>query len=157
MLIKLIGSVLLSLTGALSAWELVRYHRTRLRTLDGIISLIFYIKGQVDCYSRPISDILSAIPPRIARACNCKGGISCLEDVAESSEIYLDEECARIFESFAAEFGQSFREEQVRRCDHYISLLSDRRATVETSGRADGRAGSAVVICAAISLAILLW
>ena len=108
MSLKLIGSILVSLVGIFSAFELTRYHKKRVSTLDGIISLIFYVKGQVECYSRPISAILSTLPPRIARECNCQGGIECLEDVADGSGIYLDEECARIFDAFAAEFAFAF-------------------------------------------------
>jgi hypothetical protein len=157
MSLKLIGSILVSLVGIFSAFELTRYHKKRVSTLDGIISLIFYVKGQVECYSRPISAILSTLPPRIARECNCQGGIECLEDVADGSDIYLDEECARIFDAFAAEFGQSFREEQVRRCDHYASLLGERRIAVESRARADSRACGALTVSAAVCLAILLW
>lgn len=157
MLIKFIGSLVLVATGILSAFELARYHKRRLQTLDGIISLIFYIKGQVDCFARPIGDILKDVPPRVVQDCNCLYGIESLDDVADASKIYLDDECLRLLCSFASEFGSNFREEQVRRCDYYISLLNNRRSAIEAKVRSDSRAGSAVCICASLFLLILLW
>ena len=157
MWIKVLGSGLLALSGIVSAVSLRIYHRKRLDTLDGFISLIFYIKGQVDCYARPIGDIMFSLPPEILRACNCPRGAATLEDLIDESKLYLDREGLRLLTSFSTEFGSIFREEQARRCDHYISLLTSLRE--QLSGRIEGemRSGSAVCICVSLCLAVLLW
>ena len=157
MWIKLIGSILLCLSGAFSAISICRYHRRRLDTLDGFISLIYYIKGQVDCYARPIGDILRSLPPEILRDCNCPTGTNSLEELVCESKIYLDRESLRLLTSFSSEFGSIFREEQTRRCAHYISMLRDRRAIVSDRLLAEMRSGSAVCICLSLCLMILLW
>ena len=157
MWIKVIGSILLALTGVTSAISICRYHRRRLDTLDGFVSLIYYIKGQVDCYARPISDILHSLPPEILRACNCPRGANSLEDLILESKIYLDSESLRLVTAFSSEFGSIFREEQTRRCDHYITLLRDRRGEIAGRISSEMRSGSAICICLSLCLAILLW
>ena len=157
MWIKLLGSVLLGVSGVLSALSVCRFHRRRLDTLDGFISLIYYIRGQVDCYARPIGEIMQSLPPEILRSCNCPRGALTLEELIEESKIFLDREELRLISAFAGEFGSSFREEQTRRCDHYISMLRDRREIASERLVPEMRSGSAVCICVSLCLMLLLW
>lgn len=157
MWIKVIGSILLALTGTVSAISVCRYHRRRLDTLDGFVSLIYYIKGQVDCYARPIGDILHSLPPEILVDCNCRGGADSLEELINESKIYLDRESLRLLTSFSGEFGSIFREEQTRRCDHYASELKGRRELVSRELVGNVRSGCAVCIGVSLCLVILLW
>ncbi|MBO5683302.1 MAG: hypothetical protein J6S10_04910 [Clostridia bacterium] len=155
--VKIIGSALLCASGGFSALSLCRYHRRKLDTVDGFISLIYYIKGQVDCYARPIGDILFSLPPEILRDCNCPAGATSLEELVNKSRIYLDRESLRLVTSFSSEFGSIFREEQTRRCEHYASQLSLRRDDIAARLSAEMRSGSAICICTSLCLAILLW
>ena len=157
MLIKIIGSLAIIGAGVFCAVSLCGYHRRRLETLDGFISLIYYIKGQVECYARPISEIMQSLPPEILRSCNCPRGARTLEELIDESKIFLDREELRLLTSFAGEFGSSFREEQTRRCDHYISMLRDRRAIASERLIPEMRSGSAVCICVSLCLMLLLW
>ena len=157
MWIKVIGSILLALSGAFSAASICRYHRRRLDTLDGFISLIYYIKGQVDCYARPIGDILHSLPPEILRDCNCRRGADSLEELINESKIYLDREALRLLTSFSTEFGSIFREEQTRRCDYYAEGLKEQRGLIASDLSGTIRSGCAVCIGISLCLVILLW
>ena len=157
MWIKIIGSILLCASGGFSAFSLCRFHRRRLDTTDGYISLVYYIKGQVDCYARPIGDILQSLPPDILRSCNCPRGARSLDELIGESRIYLDRESFRLMTAFSNEFGSIFREEQTRRCEHYATLLRERRAEIAGRLASEMRSGSAICICLSICLAILLW
>lgn len=125
--------------------------------MDGFIALIYYIKGQVDCYARPIGDILAALPPEMLRECNCPRGALSLEELVNESRIYLDRESLRLVTSFSNEFGSIFREEQARRCDHYIALLRDRRSELAARLPYEMRSAGAICICVSLCLTILLW
>ena len=155
--IKIAGGALLALAGVVGAVSLRIYHRRRIDTLDGFIALIFYIKGQVDCFARPIGDIMYSLPPEILRQCNCPGGALTLEDLIEESRIYLDAESVRLLSAFAAEFGSIFREEQTKRCEYYASLLGEIRGRQAERSEGESRSGGAICICVALGLAILLW
>ena len=157
MLIKLIGGAILVLSGGGAAIFLCRYQRRRLETLDGLIALLFYVKGQVDCYARPLGEILSSVPREILLACGLQASPDTLEQIAEECRIYLDRESLRVLSAFASEFGTSFREEQVKRCTHYISLLGEEREKCAGRVTAACRTGSAVCLCLSLCLLILLW
>ncbi len=157
MLIKLLGSGALALASVIMALSYRHYQWRKLDTIDGFIALIFYIKGQIDCYSRPRSEILGSLPPEIFHACNCPHGASTLEEMIEASRIYLDDEPLRLLKTFAGEFGSTFRQEQLRRCDHYISALGEQRRIVSAEVDSRSRAGSALWICAGLGIIILLW
>ena len=157
MYIKLFGSLLIALAGGVASLSFCIFQRKRLVVLDGYISLLFYIKGQIDCFARPRSDILSTLPLEVFCACNCPRGAETLEEMVEASRIYLDDEPQRLLSSFASEFGSTFREEQLRRCDYYISALSEERKRVFSEVRSKSRAGSALWICACIGIIILIW
>ena len=155
--IKLLGSLLFGISGVIMAISYSRFQQKKLRTTDGFLSLLFYIKGQIDCYARPRSDILSTLPAEVFCACNCPHGAETLEEMIDASRIYLDEEPLRLIASFAAEFGSTFRDEQLRRCDYYISALSEERKRVFTTVNSRSRAGSALWIFACMGIIILLW
>ncbi len=155
--IKLVGAVLIGLSGVIMSISYRRFQLRKLNTVDGFISLFFYIKGQIDCFSRPRSDILSSLPAEVFCACNCPRGAETLEELVEASRIYLDEETLRLVSSFAAEFGSTFKDEQLRRCDYYISAVSEERRRVYAAVTARSRAGGALWIFACLGLVILLW
>ena len=157
MTVKLIGSLIFGVAGVIMAISYRRFQLKKLSSIDGFISLIFYIKGQVECFARPRLDILSTLPAEIFCACNCPHGAQTLEELVDASRIYLDEESLRLVSSFASEFGSTFRDEQLRRCDYYVSALGEERRRVFTSVNSKSRAGSALWICACIGIIILLW
>ena len=157
MTVKIIGAILMAVSGVIIGLSRRRFEWRKLQTIDGFMSLLFYIKGQIDCYARPRSEILETLPAEVFCACNCPGGASTLEELVEASKIYLDDESLRLVSAFAAEFGSTFRDEQLRRCDYYISALGEQRRILFSSVKDKGRAGSALWICAGICAIILLW
>ena len=155
--VKLIGSLFFAVSGVIMAISYSRFQERKLTTIDGFMSLLFYIKGQIDCFARPRSDILSSLPGEVFCACNCKEGAETLEEMVDASRIYLDDEPLRLLSSFASEFGSTFRAEQLRRCDYYISALGEERRRVFASVKSKSRVGGALWICACIGIIILIW
>ena len=155
--IKLAGCAAMAIAGIVGAVSLRVFHRRRLETLDGFIALLFYIKGQVDCFARPIGDIMYSLPPEILRQCNCPRGALTLEDLIEESRIYLDVESQRLLGAFANEFGSIFREEQTKRCDYYVGALGEIRGRMNERSEGESRAGGALCLCVTLGIAILLW
>ena len=56
---KLLGTLILLGAGGYVSLAMNRFERRRLSVLDGYLSLIQYIKGQIDCYAMPLTDILA--------------------------------------------------------------------------------------------------
>ena len=157
MLIKLIGSLLITLAGASLAVAYCRYEKRKLNVLDSFISLLFYIKGQIDCYSLPLDKILSSVSEDILQGCNCREIPENIEQMIKNSRIYLDDESTRLLNTFSAEFGSTYREEQLKRCDYYIQALSEQRRKMSDDLPAKSKIGSVLCICSSLGIMIILW
>ena len=66
---KLFGSLLLVGAGLYIALLLARYEHRRVGVLDGYLSLLRFIRGQIDCFSMPIGQILATVDPSVLAAC----------------------------------------------------------------------------------------
>lgn len=168
MIYKILGGALLLLAGGYVSLWISRFERRRLRVLDGYISLIYYIKGQIDCYAMPISDILAGVDPAIIAAClGLEGNVhvprlgegeeSPLPGLVQESRLYLDTESERLLTTFTGELGRNFRAEQVSRCDYYVTALTEERKKLTESMPARIRACSILAVSAALAAAVLLW
>ena len=157
MIVKLIGGGVIVICSIFFTISHRRFEERRLRTLDGLIALINYIKGQVDCYALPIGEILTRLPAEIFCDCNCPEGAYSLDEIVMQCRVYLEKESLRLIEAFASEFGSTFREEQLRRCDYYISSLTAERRLLYDDVIKRSRVGSALWICSSLALLILLW
>ena len=157
MLLKLLGCLMLLGTGTLAALSLNLYEKRRLSVLDGWLDLIFYIRTQIDCYLTPIEQIFADAPPSLTEACMGDRHTKTPSELLKHSRFYLDHDAFRLLDSFAREIGSCYREEQVKRCDYYITSLRNLREKQTTALPARLRARSALCLCAAFGLAILLW
>ena len=146
-----------------------RFERRRLRVLDGYISLLYYIKGQIDCYAMPLADILARADPALIAAClgvetgqlspspGIRAGGDALPALLRESRLYLDPECERLLTTFAGELGTTYRAEQVSRCSYYIEALTRERGRLADTLPARLRTCGTLCICCAVAAAVLLW
>ena len=156
MVFKILGSLFLCTSGAFVSVYVSRFQKNRLLVLDSFISLIFYIKGQVDCFSKPIGEILLCAPKEILD--NCAKGVNMgLCDMVESNRIYLSDESFRLLYCFSSEFGSTYRDEQMKRCDYYIEALTEERKNVAEDISKKSRIYSTLAICSSLCLLIMLW
>lgn len=152
-MLKLVGGLLLALTGVVLAVSIYRFEQKKLRVIDAFISLIFHIKGQIDCYSLPLCDIMQNRPTDL----ELPRGTGDFFELLSHSKIYLDAEAYRLLERFYLEFGSLYREEQLKRCDYYIDALTEQRRMLFDDLPARARVGGALCICSVIGLLIILW
>ncbi len=156
MIYKAIGSILLCLSGAFMSVYVTAHQKKKLCVLDSFISLIFYIKGQVDCYSMPIADILSGAPAEILQKCGYVEGMS-LADMVSESKMYLGDEGYRLLYCFSSEFGGTYRDEQIKRCDYYIEALTEERKNMAEEIPKKSKTYGTLAICITLCLAVILW
>lgn len=169
MIYKLIGTVLLLMTGGYVSLYVNRFERRRLEVLDGYISLIGYIKGQIDCYAMPLADILARADPALIAACL---GVEYrsqppayrmwdrgdpLSTLLRESRLYLEPECERLLITFTGELGTTYRAEQVARCAYYVEALTRERNKLAEHLPARLRTCGTLCMCCAVAAAVLLW
>jgi hypothetical protein len=163
MIWKLLGSLILLFAGGYVSLAITRFERRRLRVLDGYISLIYYVKGQIDCYAMPLDHILASADPAVIAAClglelTSPPPVPCpLPDMVRESRLYLEPEAERLLTTLTGELGSTYRAEQVSRCDHYLTALTEERKKLMDTLPARLRATCTLCICCAVGAAILLW
>lgn len=156
-MLKLLGAMMILSVGIVSALISVQYEKRRLTVVDGWIDLILYIRGQIDCYLMPIDDILSGGDRALFEACMSPTNAADLPAILKSSQIYLDGDAKRILESFVRQIGAGYREEQLKRCDFFVSSLRTQRERIATQLPMRVRLCATLCICIALATAILLW
>ena len=165
MIYKVIGCIVLLIAGGYVSLAVVRFERRRLRVLDGYISLIYYIKGQIDCYAMPLVEILAHADPTLIAACLGLESASTLPalppaplpTMVQESRLYLEPESERLLTTFTGELGSALRGEQVARCEYYIQALTEERKKLSDTLPARLRVSCVLCMCCATLAAILLW
>ena len=154
---KLAGALLVLASGIGFAIGAARYERTRLQVHDALISLIFFIKGRIDCYAMPVEQIMLEMDKGILADCRCPGQVESIEALLPHVRSYLDPETYRVLQSFGTGLGGGFRDEQIKRCDYYIELLREKRMQLESELPARARMNGVIWILCAAGAVILLW
>ncbi len=127
-MIKTVGIILLIVGGFLLTASLNKRSADKLANIEAWIDLLSYIKNQVDLFSLPISELLHSCKTEQLRACGyrqCRKPTDISDLIANTD--HCDEDVKRIIESFAKDFGKSYRSEEVKRCEFYISELDRHR------------------------------
>ena len=165
---KIFGSLILLLGGGYISMAFTRFEKRRLRVLDGYISLLYYIKGQIDCYAMPLPDIMASADPSVLAACLgmdlsspypqplIEGGRP-LSVMVRESRLYLEPETERLLTNLTGELGSSYRAEQVARCDHYLKALTEERRKLGNTLPLRLRAACTLCLCCALVAVVLLW
>ena len=156
-MLKFLGALLIFAVGVFAAFVSVQYEKKRLSVVDGWIDLILYIRSQIDCYRMPLDDILSGGDRALFEACMSPSNAADLPATLEASGIYLDGDGKRLIESFVREIGAGYREEQIKRCDFFISSLRTQRERIAAQLPLRTRLCATLCICIALATAILLW
>ena len=155
--LKIIGALLLALSGALGAYVTNQRAAHSLRQAEGWLMLLRLIRTQVECFSLPISRILSGCDPSLLIRCGYgyREPPDGLESLWRCCEI-RDGETDGLISDFVREFGKGYREEQLRSCDYYVGLLSARRDALASQLPARKRVSSTLWISGALATVILL-
>ena len=157
MIRKLLGVLLLIGVGAYSAHSISHFEKKRIKVLNGWLDLIYYIRTQIDCYLTPIEQIFLELSPSLLQDWAGVGKAKNPSSLLKHTQAYLDCESIRLLEGFIREIGAGYREEQIKRCDYYLTALQGIRDQQLSQLPARLRARSTLCICGAFGLAILLW
>ena len=125
---KIIGVSLLSVGGFLCARIINKKEERTLTLTNGWISFIRYVKNQIECFGIPIEKILSECDVNLLEKIEYQGKIppKDFSELLAGASLPNKDTGAMIIE-FTREFGRYYREEQLKRCNYYLSALEERR------------------------------
>ncbi len=148
---------ILALGGAFCGFIMNQSEVAKCEQSDALIRFLRYVKNQVDCYALPSDEILSLCDSSLLEACgfyNCSSPCS-FERLALDCEIY-DGECARLVREFLCGFGKSYREEQLKECERYISSLEKRRDHLFSELPKKKKVNGVICIASALCVGLML-
>ncbi|MCQ2353679.1 MAG: hypothetical protein MJ102_01095 [Clostridia bacterium] len=166
-LCKAAGSAAIFAAIGASAYVTALRDKARLRRLDSLIALIVLIRDQIDRYLTPVSEILRRCDPEVIDGCfiGCSADetekerqiptdIRGLVDAIAEGEFFSDGKDALV--GFAADFGRSFREEELRSCDACLESLRQTRSRLMEELPKERRSRTVLCFCIAAAIIIIL-
>ena len=152
---KLLGGVLIIASGLAASLLGMRRERRKLRVLEAWIDLLSHVRNQIDCYLKPLDEILAKID--VSDFGDPSKSPVTLSSLLASTQNDLGEEEKKLLTSLIREFGGSHREDQLKQCDYYIDQLRNRRQRRAEELTPRIRVTTAICLCASLGAAILLW
>ena len=153
---KLIGLVLLLCSGILASLLLSRFEQHRYKQAEGFLALLRHIRLQIDCFSLPVSRILTTLPSQIREAATLPDDARDFGELLESTSLLLPEDMCELLASFSTDLGASYREDQLRCCDFYITRFAPHCERMREELPRRTRLALLLPLALALSLALLL-
>ena len=156
-LLRLIGAAAVVLSGISAACLFNSGTKQTLKQTESFISLLRFLRSQIECFSLPLPSALSRCPTEILRGCGyCESeSPSSARQLMEGCCIY-DDRVRRSMERFFAEVGRGYREEQLSLCDYCISQVEERRANLTSQLPVKMKVNSALSLAGAAAVVVLL-
>ena len=156
-MIRILGACTVLGIVALAAWSRVQKERKGLAVLEAWITLLYEVRNRIDCFSLPINQILSNTDRALLDTLGCNGENPTPDRLFRSSEAFLYEDCKALLRALLGELGTSYRQEQVKRCDHYLKALEAHRDKIKQNLPMRQKMLVTLHLCAGLGAVILLW
>ena len=154
---KIAGALMLACSGAAFGAMLNRTVSAALRQNEAMMTLLRTVRGQIECFSLPIGQILEGCEREVFAACGYTE-----ENTPHDLEEFIshvtawDSRTVSIVSQFVAEFGRGYREDEVRACEYALSLLEERRCALAVELPVKKKRNMTLSVCASLALALLL-
>ena len=124
LIFKWLGVGTILFCGVLAGVCFAAFERKKLAQAEGFLSLLRFIRVQIECFSMPVTQILSECDRGVLLACGTERVPADLTGLLGDVRLYLPEEMCGLLAELSARLGAGYREEQLRCMDYYIARLS---------------------------------
>ena len=150
-----IGAIVIAWCGLEGARRLNRRVQSDICVIDAYISLLRYIRTQIDCYALPIGEIFEKCDWSLLSLC----GWERKDTPSEFKELFFhsnirDKMTRDIISEFSADFGRNYRDEELKRCEGCIAALEAERVRLATE--MPNRKKLNLTLCLSASLALII-
>ena len=121
---KWLGVALLVFCGVLAGVFFAAFERRRVAQAEGFLRLLRAIRVQIDCFSLPVSRILSSCDGALLRDLGVSGTPQSLPELLNGTRLYLAPDVCLLLTEFARRLGTGYREEELRALDYYVERLT---------------------------------
>ena len=154
---RIMGALVLLFSGILWASHLNSVLVCGKRQATAIEEWLRFVRGQIDCFSMPISDIFMQSGSETLSACGYSTDVIPRDfiEFLDSAEIY-DSDIKEALTELGASFGGCYREEQLKACERCIAAVSEKRAQIAAEMPKRKKLNATLCISAMLAVAILL-
>lgn len=156
MLLKIIGIILILISSVTVGLELRGALECKLRSVRALERLLSHTRQMIKSFCASGEEILRSCPPELLLDCGYVGENAPTSFPMLASGCAIDDgESARIFAEFCRDFGKSYREEELGRCEHYLALLTARADSLQGEITAKKKTVLVLSVSCGLMLAIL--
>lgn len=156
-MIRILGVVFLLAVGGYCAFFTTNQEKSKLTVINAWIELLYEIRNQIDCFSVPLPQILMHADRALLEKLGAKNNCRDAKELLDASSPFLDKDTKKLLEDFAKEIGTTYRTEQVKRCDHYLTALESHRDKIKQTLPLRLKMLTTLHLCACLGAVILLW
>ncbi|MBE6577519.1 MAG: hypothetical protein E7653_05220 [Ruminococcaceae bacterium] len=155
--LKVVGVLIVAISGIVASYTLNAAARRSLEQTEGFIALIRRLRSDIECFAMPLPSALARCPAEVYVKCGYvaqdapRSVLSFVEACAVS-----DAESCKAMRAFARSIGRGYREEQLAICDYYTDMLEERRQRLYEQLPNKTKRNSAMCLCGALAVVILL-
>ena len=156
-ILRIIGALMIAFSGAFAAYFLNRDAKETLSQTECFISLVRFLRAQIECFSMSVPKALDRVPDEMFSGCGFSG-----EERPQSMGEFLDgcrvtdDAVMRDMRRLAEDLGKGYREEQLTLCDYCLSLLEGQRARIAGQLPLKIKVNSVLSLAGAAAVVILL-
>ena len=156
--LKYVGGAIL-ITGCLFyCLQTVREARQVERRLKAWIALLTYVRGQIACFGRPLSDILLTAEPGVLQALDIEPESGkALGEYCRTDAERLRSAGGETLKDLSEELGTVWREEQVERLDYYLAALQEAHGAYVAKLSDRLKVQCTMALCLAGGILLLVW
>ena len=157
LIFKCLGAFAILFCGALAGMCFAAFERKKLAQAEGFLSLLRFIRVQIECFSMPVGEILSACDRNVLLACGTERVPKDLAELLSQGKLYLSEEVCHLLTALSKRLGTGYREEQLRCIDYYIARLTPYCDTLRCELQKRERMALLLPLTFCAALILLLW
>ena len=154
--LKIAGSALILSAALYASVAVGAYERKALEVLEGFWRLINYTKNRIDLYCAPRETIMKSAAKESDLGLDILPDESFYELVSRCGA-YLDPKAKKELLSFDSELGEAYRDEQIKKCDYYASLIDSFRRETQEKLPGKIKMDRTLIMSLSIGIILVLW
>ena len=153
---KFFGGALILIGGAFASVILNGREMQKDTQLSALISLLRFIRTQIDYYCVPVGEIFRRCDKKTLSECGCEVTPEDFGGFLSSLSPPIEGETRDVLLSFSSQLGAGYKDEEVKNCDYHIARLCDVHEEFKKRSKAQRRKNTVLCMTAAALAVILL-
>ncbi len=154
LVLRVVGGIMIVSSGLLASRFFGSEEDRKIERTDAFRDFLFAVRGRIESFCMPLSEILSDIDGDIFLRLGYKSDElpKNFEKMSENCPFFADEELSLLFRAFALSIGNGYRNEEIGRCENCI--LETEKLLEKRKNERQQKKKTVPVLAMAISLGI---